>query len=273
MDRLLASPEFQGLAPFVVALIVLLLLRSLRPGWSVLAVTCGLLTTVLLVNGVTVTPLTGTRKIMLIGLCAGPIGLVVAAIVRGRIQAIVFPLAAIIVTAWVFWAVLSRKSGLELALLGAGSVAYVVVLVSSLQTLAEQPLRAAAGGTALALGTGVSVLLGASALLGQLGMGLGAASGALLLGTAFFHEIRGGGGYTLLIALTSGLLGCAGMLFAKLPWFALLPLLLVPLVARVPLPERLPRWIRGGVIFVCAAMPAVVAVLVTILSQDAPSGY
>ena len=157
MDRLLASPEFQGLAPFVVALIVLLLLRGARPTWSVLAVTCGLLTTILLVNGVTVTPLTGSRKIMLIGLCAGPIGLAVAGIVRGRVQAIGFPVAAALATAWVFWTVLSRKAGIELALFGIGSIAYVAVLVSSLQTLAEQPLRAAAGGTALALGTGVSV--------------------------------------------------------------------------------------------------------------------
>ncbi len=137
MDRLLASPEFQGLAPFVVALIVLLLLRRLRPAWSALAVTLGLLSTILLVNGLTVTPLTGTRKIMLIGLCAGPVGLAVAAVLRGRVQAVLFPVAAALATVWVFWIVLSRKSGVELALLGIGSIAYVVVLVSSLQTLAE----------------------------------------------------------------------------------------------------------------------------------------
>ena len=273
MDRLLASPEFQGLAPFVVSLIVLLLLRNLRPAWSALAVSCGLLTIVLLVNGVTVMPLTGTRKIMLIGLGAGPVGLLVAAVLRGRMQAIVFPLAAALATAWVFWIVLSRKSGVELVLFGAGSIAYVAWLVSSLQTLAEQPLRAAAAGTALALGTGVSVLLGASALLGQLGMGLGAASGALLLVVAFLRDVRGGSAFTLLVALTSGLLGCAGVLFAKLPWFALLPLLLVTLVARAPVPERLPRWLRGGVIFASAAMPAVVAVLATVLALDPPSGY
>jgi len=273
MDRILASPEFQGLAPFVVAFVVLLLLRNLRATWSALAVTCGFLTIALLVNGITVTPLTGTRKIMLIGLCTAPLALVAAAALRGRTLAVIIALAAVLATVWVFWAVLSRKTGVDLALAGIGTVAYVAWLVSSFHTVAEQPLRAAAAGTALALGTGMSVLLSASALLGQLGLGLGAASGALLLGATFLRDVRPGTAFTLLAALTSGLLGCAGLLFAKLPWFALLPLILVPLVARVPVPEKLPRWLRGGVIFACAAMPAVVAVLLTIVAQEPASGY
>ncbi len=272
MERILASPEFQALAPFAVALVVTLALRATRPGWTALAVACGFLTIVLLVNGVTVTPLTGTRKIMLIALGAAPAGLALATAIRGRALAATFAAGAGLATLWVFWTVLSRKSGLDLVF-GVATIAYVVWLVSGLHGLAGQPLRAAAGGTALALGTGISVLLGASALLGQLGMALGAASGALLLIAALFGNVQPGSAFTLLVALTSGLLGGAGVLLAQLPWFALLPLLLVPAIARVPMPERLPRWLTAGAVFACAAAPAATAVLLTLLTQDTSSGY
>ena len=45
--------------------------------------------------------------------------------------------------------------------------------------------------------------------------------------------------------LIGGLIGTGAMVLAKLPWYALLVLALVPLAARLPGPERAPVWLQA----------------------------
>ncbi len=273
MDRLLASPEFQALAPFVAALVLLAVLRKAPSGWNALALTGGLAVIVALVNGLTVEPLTGTRKIMILALAAAPVGLLVATVLHGRARMLTYVVLCVAGGAWVFWTVLARKDELAMALFGGGAVAYLAWLTAAMYALRAQPLAAGAAATALALGTGASVLLSASALLGQLGLALGAAAGAFLLFAAFLRDQHAGAAFTLTAALGAGLIGFAGLLFAKLDWLVLLPLALVPLAARVPAPERLPRFLQAALVFACAAAPAAVAVLGTLALQQDSGGY
>ncbi len=74
MNDLLNHPAVQGgLAPFVAALIVALVLgRAKLAGLAVIAAFC---TAVYLISGFGFTPLTATRKIVLLGLTAAAVGI------------------------------------------------------------------------------------------------------------------------------------------------------------------------------------------------------
>jgi hypothetical protein len=50
---------------------------------------------------------------------------------------------------------------------------------------------------------------------------------------------------------------------ASLPWPALALLCAAPLVARVPLPARLPVWLEAVVVSVCTMLPALAAFYLT----------
>ena len=77
MQDLLANPAFQGgVAPFVVGLIAALVLNRFGWVWMGLAVVAGLFTTVSLVTDITFSPLNSTRKIILLALRVGGLGLV-----------------------------------------------------------------------------------------------------------------------------------------------------------------------------------------------------
>jgi hypothetical protein len=69
MQALLAHPAFQAaVAPFLVTLVLALFLRRWGLVWQGLALIAGLLVTVWLTTGLSLQPLTSTRKIILCSL-------------------------------------------------------------------------------------------------------------------------------------------------------------------------------------------------------------
>jgi len=93
-------------------------------------------------------------------------------------------------------------------------------------------MRAANAATALGIGTGGAALVGASALLGQFGLAIGAAAAAHLLIQMISNQpLPTGRSFTLPVALIAGLTGCMAVLGAQLPWYALPVLAGIPLVA------------------------------------------
>jgi hypothetical protein len=157
---------------------------------------------------------------------------------------------------WVFASVLRQKTPLDAALIGAGVVALTVWLVSVTVSLQLDPARAGAAGLMLGLGTGVSAVLGASALIGQYGMALGAACGGfLLLLLALGPRVGAGHALTLTVSVLSALLAAAAVLLAQVPAVALLALALVPLAARLPLPGT-PLWMQPVLASVYTGLPA-----------------
>ncbi len=160
---------------------------------------------------------------------------------------------------WVFLNLLKQKTGVELALTGAGLAAFMIWTVSFTVALQGDALRAGAAGLGLGLGAGVGGGLGASALLGQYGMGLGAGCGAfLLLNMILGPRISPGVTLTLTAAVAASLVAAGAMLTGQLPWYALAPLALVPLAVRLPLPKA-PAWIQAVVAALYAAAAAVAA--------------
>lgn len=245
MSAWFSHPAVQsGVAPFIAGLVTVELFRRLR--LSGLAVIAGFCATVYLVADFSFSPLTAVRKTVLTGLVAAGLALLLDLLPRGwTFVRFLITVAAGAVALWVFWPVLSQKNMKEMLLYGGGIAAYLAWLAALMDGLGDKPVQAGAAGWALGIGTGGAALLGASALLGQLGLAIGAASGAYL----FIQMISGeklscGRTYTLALSLLCGLLGAAALLLAKLPWYCLPILAAVPLGAYLPVPERLALWLR-----------------------------
>ncbi|MDH4172239.1 MAG: hypothetical protein OEV97_00690 [Betaproteobacteria bacterium] len=266
LQDLLANPAVQSsVLPLAAGLACAALLYPVR--LEGLAAIAGFLAAVAAIGNFGLEPLTATRKIVVTGAAAAAIGVLsdfafkptrFSAPVLGAI----FGAAAL----WVFASVLRQKAPLELALVGAGVVALTVWLVSATVSLQLDSARAGASGLMLGLGTGVSAVLGASALIGQYGMALGAACGGfLLLLLALGPRVGAGHALTLTVSVLSALLAAASVLLAQVPAVALAALALVPVAARLPLPGT-PLWMQPVLAGVYTGVPAAGACVLAWLS-------
>lgn len=218
---------------------------------SGLAVIAGFSATANLIADFNFEPLSAIKKIILSGLTAAAIALLLDLISGNwRFMRYLIAVASGSVTLWVLWPVLQQKEVLEAALYGAGIVAYAMSLSIFMDRLATIPARAGAGGMSLGIGVGTSALLGASALLGQLGLAIGAACGAhLSIQMLSGKPLSCGRMFTLPLSLLCGLIAPAAMMLAKLPWYCLPLLAVIPVVAHIPLPGN---WsLRQQIIVLC----------------------
>ena len=269
MESFLAHPAVQGgVAPFIVGVIVVAILA--RAKLAGLAVTAGFAVAVALASGFAFTPLTATRKVILLSLLAPLVGIVMDFVLKGsRTLNVVIALACGALTVWVFWSVLGQKPAGEALLLGGGLAAFVAWLVGSMLELSGQPVRAGAAALMLGLGTGVSAILGASAVLGIYGIALGAGAGAFVLAQMVTgRKIAAGATLTLSASAAAGLVAAAALVLAQLPWYALIVLGAIPLAARLPAPDRLPVWAQA---FIVSAYGFAVAFVAFVLTWRAAS--
>src|SRR5215510_12116769 len=250
MDSLLSHPAVQGgLAPFVVGLAVVAILGRAKLGG--LAVSAGFCLAVALLSGLAFSPLSATRKIVLLALVAPAIGVLVdLAVKSGRTLAVLIALACGALTVWVFWSVLQQKTPAQALLLGGGTAAFVAWVVWTTLALAGQPVRA-----------------GAAALM----LGLGAAAGGFLLWQMVTgRKIAAGFTLTLSAALAAGLLAAAALVLAELPWYALIALAVIPLAVRLPAPDRLPVWLQAFIVSAYGFVPALAAYALTLRASAVP---
>lgn len=178
MEELLGHPAVQGgIAPFVVGLFVMLLLQSVRLGG--LALVAAFATAVYFVAGFTFTPLTATRKIILLGFAAPVIGMLIDfGFKPTRAGSAMLALAAGGAALWIFWPVLSQKDMAQIWLFGGAAAVAVAFMVGFGQIfLADHAVRAGAAGLGAGLGVGLAAILAASATYGLYGIALGAGSG------------------------------------------------------------------------------------------------
>lgn len=247
MEDFLGHPAVQaGVAPFVVALVVVVLLQRARLGG--LAVTAAFLTTYYLVAGFTFSPLTATRKVALLAMAAPIVGMLADfAFKPTRAGIAVLALAGAGGALWAFYPVLSQKESPQAWLMGASALAAVAFMVGFAQLrLAQEPVRAGAAGLALGLGTGIAAVLGASISYGSEGIAIGAASGAFLLPQMITGKKSfAGTAFTLSATLAAGLLASGAMVLASVPWYAVLILALVPVAVCLPVPGKAPVWLQA----------------------------
>ena len=227
-----------------------------------LAVTAALATAVALVSGFGFTPLTATRKIVLLALLAAAAGIALDALARpGRLRSNALALAAACATLWVFWPALAHKPLAEAALQGATAVLLTAWLVGYLDAaLASRPVECAAAVWSLGLGAGALSILGASTLYGQYGIAVSAGSSAFLLVMMVANRTYAAGSTLALPgSVATGLLTSGAMILAHLQWYAAALLALVPLAARIPIAARAPVWLRAVIHTLLAAVAAIAA--------------
>ena len=182
MSTLFDDPMVQaGLAPFVVALLVAALLGRTR--LSGLAIVAGLVTTLMLSTGISFSPLSASRKIVLLVLLAPALALALDVFLAEAPKPLPWLLAAVLggASAWVFQSVLSQREGAAAWALGVGVAVFVALLGGLMLRLRGDNLAGGSAALGIGLAVGVSAILSAS--LGNMmnGVALAAAGGALLL--------------------------------------------------------------------------------------------
>lgn len=264
LEQWLANPVIQSVViPFVAALLVVLLLRLLPWYWAGLAVVAGFYVAAYFIVGFDFFPLRSTTKILLLGLIAAGVGLVLDIIpARRGVWPLLF-IAGVVAALWVAWSALGRYEFQEMLLIGGGGALFVGWMAAMMEGLRDRPLAADSAALSLAAGTGITALLGATALYGQLGGALAAAIGARWLLNAAGKASAAGSNMVLPAGLLCGLLGFGALVFASLPWYNLALFGLIPLLARVPLPEGWPAWLRGVLLLAMTAAPVGLAIYFT----------
>lgn len=257
MNEILNHPGVQaGAAPFVAALIAALILGRARLGG--LAVTAAFCTAVYLISGFDFTPLTATRKIVLLALASPILGLLVDFAFRPtRLGTVLLTGAGAAAVLWVFWPILAQKEMAQAVLSGGVAALLAAWLVGfMLVKLADRPLQAGAAGLGLGLAAGGGAILGASMLYGSYGIALAAGAGAFLLPQMITGRPSAAGAtFALPVALVGALLAAAATILAQLQWFVLPVLALIPVAALLPAPSKP----LGQALAACAYTSAIAA--------------
>jgi hypothetical protein len=270
---LLNLPEFQSaIAPFFTAIIAGLLLRQFDKIWTGAGLILGFLVTAWLVNGFTFIPLSVHRKIILLGVIALIVGILVDLyFAKWRGRTIALSLLSAVCLLWVIWPVIVRQEGWILFAMAVGGVIYLAWLTTWLDWLVTDPLKTASAAAALGIGTGITAILGASALLGQLASAIGAAAGAFFLLALSFRDTPAGAVLTFPTAILVGTLGFSTLVYAELPWFTLVLLALIPLGTRIPVVEKYPRWLQAAQILTITLVIAAAAIFsVWFVAEESP---
>ena len=280
MQQLLSRPEIQtAVIPFTVALVAYFGLRRVTASAAIWALLAAFVAAVALINGAGFTPLTGTRKIILLIAASLPAAVLLSRLITGRnMQRAAVVAICGLALAWVFWSVVARWQTGSIALFAAGSAGLVLALTMSFDRISSNTAQLQGAGLALLLGVGLSAAAGASALLGQLAIALAAGCGGAFLGWVIGAPASRGNAIgqpitALPYILAPVMLGLAAVIFARLPWYALIPLAAIPLtVSLVPLKHD-SRFLRA----LLATLPGLaIAIAVALLVWQAggsDSGY
>ena len=262
--NLLDHPAVQaGVAPLVVALIVAMALSRTRFAW--LGIVAGYATMIALSTGFAFSPLTASRKVMLLCLGAPLVGIVADLLLRKiRCTPAALSLVAGGLTIWVFQSIYRQREGVAAIATAAGIALFAAALVYLVLRSREDGLRVGAAGLGLGLATGIAGLLSASIGFLAAGISVAVAAGAMLLVQVFSASaLPAGFTGALTIGISTALFAAGTLLLAALRWYALPLLLLVPLAAMLPAPLRAPRIVRAAVLagyaLIGAAFPILAA--------------
>ena len=241
MDNLLTNPAIQsGILPFVVAFVALAVFRRLGALGVALSFALAYLCSVYFTMGLQIIPLNSTRKLLLIAIAALVLGLLweKSALRKSWLLSISSGLFGSAIL-WVIWPILNNQSGLNLALVPIATIIYVSWLNRLTQSIPKTNGLPAIILCTLGFGTGISAMLGASALLGQLAITVGASLGALIIWQFIQRNLTTGSGLILSATWLVGSIGIAAVAYAQLPWYSLIPLALLPLSFFIPPIARL----------------------------------
>lgn len=234
LTSLLDNPAIQAaVLPFATALVLAFLLARSRS--LALAVLAGLMVVIGLTIGYSFElPLSSVKKLLLATVLLSAIGLVLDAAGLAWKRGVLAGLAlgAGLAALWVVQRVLQQAEGAAATMLALGAFAFAAITSASvLEAGRTSSLRAAVVSACLGWGAGVLALLGASALLAQIGLALGSAAAAV----AMVQMLRGresplGASLAVPVAVGAALIPVLASATGELRWFALIPLPLAAVV-------------------------------------------
>ena len=261
MNDLLLNPAVQAaVAPFVAAFVVALLLARTR--YLAAAVAVGLLMLLYLTIGFSLEPLTSVRRSIVVTLAASglALGLEAAGVALRRPMIAALSAAFGLASIWVVERILVQQPPAAAWLAGLGAFVFVLALVAGALASGDDPLQASVVGVALGWGSGALAVLGASALLGQIGIALGTSCAAIALAQMLRGRAPSGWTIALPASAGAGLVGVLACATGELHWYFLAPLGLVPLAAKAVPAGRLRPWQYPFVAGLAALVPVVVAI-------------
>lgn len=273
MDELLQNPAIQsGVAPFVAALIVAGLLMRTR--FLGLTQVVGFAVVVALTIGFSFEVLTSTRKLVLVGLFTLVLILLLEFCNWSKSPAARSAIALLAGMAGI-WAILRVLQQMETAsalLAGLASALYMAVLVDLTLRVSSDSVRASASGLMLGLASGALAFLGASALLAQVGIAIGASAGATLLVQMLAGKrVPLGTSISLPASVVAGLIGVLTVFTGTLPWYCLLPTLAIPLASRMVTAGSRPVWQTAFLTAFAALIPLLLALGLVWVGAGTPS--
>ncbi|MBG9388714.1 hypothetical protein [Caenimonas aquaedulcis] len=258
---LLDHPAVQAAAiPFLVSLAVAAPMRRAR--FLALGIVVAFVAAVGLTVGYSFEPLTATRKLILAGAATA---IAIAGLSRthgngGLAVRCAISAAAAAAALWMLWRVLQQEEVPGAYWKGLAAAAYVAALVGSSLSVEGDPARTAAMSMVQGLSAGGLALLGASALLAQFGIAIGAGAGAVLLAVLLRRQQGAvGAGFSLPSSAIAAMVGLLIVFTGSLPWVALLPTLLIPWAALMIRAERFAPWPRAVLTVLACAVPMIAA--------------
>jgi hypothetical protein len=243
-----------------VALIVAIALGRTRYAW--LAIVAGYATMAVLSNGFSFSPLTASRKILLLCLAAPIVGIAADALYsRARPLAMALAVVVGVAAAWTFLSVLAQREGAQAWTAAAGILLYAAAMVYALLSLRDDALRTGAATLGLGLATGIAAVISASIGFLLSGVAVAASAGALLLVWVISSRPTPPGVLgTLTVGVMIALFAEGALMLAQMPWYALAALLLIPLAVRLPVPATNSVFVRALVLSLYALAAASVPI-------------
>ena len=251
MNELLANPAVQaGVIPALIGL--LLGAALLRTRFLVLVPLVALLAVVALALGLSFDPMTTVRKVVVCTLAAGAVALLLEGlnVASGRLVTGLLALAAAAAALWIGSRVLAQLEGGALFAKGALLTAFAFAMMLGFIATRGSSLRSLVAAIVLGFSAGVLGLLGASASLALMGIGIGASSGVAVLLQMLRGRAAPAASYLLVPVLLFAALGpTVASLTGELSFYALLPLLMVAPATVLLQGEQRPVWqqaLRAG---------------------------
>jgi hypothetical protein len=258
----LNHPAVQGgVGPLVVALIVGFALSGTRYAW--LGIAASYLTAVALSTGFAFSPLTASRKILVLGIATPLVGIAIDQLWPQAKRAALLVIAAIagVLSVWVVSSVLMQGAGTSLYVAAAGIALFTAVLTALMLALRNDGLRTGAAGLGLGLAAGIAAVISASVGFLLFGVSIAAAAGALLLVQVLrSRNIVPGVTGALSIGLLVSLFAVGTLMLAEMPWYALPLLWLVPLATMIPVSDRVPLMARAALLALFAVLAAIIPI-------------
>ncbi|MBL1293881.1 MAG: hypothetical protein COB61_008415 [Thiotrichales bacterium] len=230
-NELLNHPAIEaGIVPFVIALIAGAILPKRYAWWSTVVFTIAYFIAAWLILDGRLTPLSSSRKLVILGMGAVIVGVISHLSCSAATLQRIFITLAVIAVGWLIWPRLMRLDITQQLIMGGGAAIYAIWLTFAFHQLRDEDIASSISATILGLATGLCALVGASSLLGELGIAIGASAAAISL-YGLSRRIDHSAGFYFSVSVLCALIGIASVLYAKVPWHVLIALASIPLAA------------------------------------------